>query len=159
MGKIGLIIAGVLAIALGLAFVGWYFFIREQTPQNGFRDRMSDIAEMDTDGDGYVSYDEFEGPERMFDRADTDGDGFLDTDEIEEIRRRIEKRAESGERRPNRMRFEEMDANADSVLTADEFRGPTEAFDRMDTDGDGQITRQEMQDARPPRPDNGRDGQ
>ena len=108
---------------------------------------------MDINEDGYITWDEWDGNERMFDRFDADGSGDLDPDEIDAIKQRMEQRG-SGRRgeRPQRRSFEEMDSNSDSVITADEFRGPEEAFSRIDADGDGQINREEMEAASSPRP-------
>ena len=54
--------------------------------------QMSNLAQMDRNGDGKISKDE--APQRMqqrFDRFDTNGDGFIDSDEMEALRNRMQR--------------------------------------------------------------------
>ncbi len=55
-------------------------------PRNSGSNRF--IDRLDADGDGKVSKDEFDGPDRGFGRRDTNGDGFIDASETPQGRRR-----------------------------------------------------------------------
>lgn len=106
------------------------------------------FADWDTNGDGVVSREEFQGPEKMWARLDANGDGQLSGDELgarptgdkPEKRERPEKgdRPDQGRERVQ-ARFAELDANGDGFLTADEF--PRQgAIEILDADGDGQVS-------------------
>lgn len=109
------------------------------------------IMQMDSDGDGMVSREEFQPPEshrgpRMLERSDMDGDGSVTRDEV------LAAIDEAAEERKARMSgqmllmFEEADSNGDGVLTPEEARD--HAFARADADGDGYVTAAEAQQMR-----------
>ena len=115
--------------------------------------------QLDADGDGRVSYDEFVANERLqrmpeearkqiFARLDKNGDGAI---QLDEMKARGHGGGAGGERRrPNWLG--EMDKNRDGAIRFEEFRGgrmiarlpepkQREMFERMDRDGNGQIDR------------------
>ena len=98
------------------------------------------MAEFDTDGDGYLSYQEFPGPGQHFDKMDADKDGFLTSEELLSGRPGPP---------PGGNGFENDDIDGDDMVSWDEFNGPEDLFDRLDADGDGYITREEADAMRP----------
>ncbi len=97
------------------------------------------IEQMDADGDGKLSAEEFKGPEDLFTRIDADGDGYLTSDEME-----------AGRPGPpdGGNRFDQDDVDGDGMVSEAEFSGPADLFANMDADGDGYLTRDE---AAPPK--------
>ena len=103
------------------------------------------ILSLDADGDGMVSRDEFQLPERRragpFERADADGDGAVSRDEL------IAEIDNSAEEREDRMRehvitrFDETDLDGNGVVTQAELRDS--AFSRVDANDDGFVTEEE----------------
>jgi len=108
---------------------------------------------MDSDGDRYISLDEFKQPDRgRGPRADLDGNGEVTQEEVAQhvAMKSAEKSAEMSEK-ANR-RFTKMDLNEDGVVTKDEARET--AFYRMDKDQDGFLSPEELK--RPHREGKGR---
>lgn len=123
--------------------------------------RRSDEAwrQLDANGDGRVSYDEFVANERLdrmpeearkqiFARLDKNGDGGIQADEMKS---RGHGGGAGGERR-RPMWLGEMDRNRDGAISFEEFRRgrmiarlpepkQREMFERMDRDGNGRIDR------------------
>jgi len=101
-------------------------------------DAASLIEQLDQNGDGKLSADEFKGPAEHFTRMDTDGDGYLTKEELE-----------AGRPAPmgGKGGFEQDDADGDGRVSKEEFSGPEDLFDRLDADGDGYITREEARPA------------
>ena len=106
---------------------------------------------MDTDGDGVVSFTEFQArSEERFARLDDDGDGLLTREELGGRGR------DGGRRGP---RFAEADTDGDGAISFSELQAvrpevTEERFARMDRNGDGLITEEE----RPERRGHGRRG-
>ena len=96
---------------------------------------------LDQDGDGRISFEEFEmrgnGRDRLK-HADTDGDGNLSRAEMQA---QVAEKAGRDAERANR-RFDAGDLNKDDVITRDE--GRQAAFSKMDGNADGYISRDEL---------------
>ena len=91
-----------------------------------------DIADIDEDGDGRISEDEFTGPDEHFSELDKNDDGYIDADE-----------APAGPPEGDRGGFERDDQDDDGRVSEDEFSGPSDHFDELDQDDDGYIDEDE----------------
>ena len=99
------------------------------------------VKQMDANGDGAISFDEFripEGHDAPEMRMDANGDGEITRDEVSQAATQRTEEALT--------HFDALDADGDGVVTQSERRRA--AFDRMDGDGDGQITKSEFREAR-----------
>lgn len=116
------------------------------------------IVRLDTDSDGLIAANEFNGPEERFVRLDVNGDGFISEEEAPAgpppgARRRRAREGDEvtdgtpGERpraegrrrgpppnaagRPRRP----LEQDGDKVVSPDEFPGPVEHFEQLDQNG------------------------
>lgn len=125
----------VIAAALTAATVFSAAAVQAQPPGRGSPEKM--IERRDTNGDGVVSFEEFQVPprsEERFTRADANGDGKVTREELE---------ATLNERSDGALeRFEELDADDDGVITEAERKRAM--FDRIDANGDGQLDAEEL---------------
>ena len=99
------------------------------------------FKQMDANGDGMISFDEFRPPEGRDTpemRMDSDGDGILSRDEVSA--------AATARTEEALAHFDRLDADGNGVVTQSERRRNT--FNRMDSDGDGLITKRELKEAR-----------
>ena len=99
------------------------------------------VKQMDANGDGAISFDEFrmpEGRDAPEMRMDANGDGEISREEVTAIATQRTEEVMA--------RFNDMDADGDGVVTQGERRRA--AFNRADADGDGQITKNEFREAR-----------
>ena len=99
------------------------------------------LEDLDRDGDGLLSADEFPGPADHFDRLDTDGDGLVSLEELLADR--------PGPGPAGEDRFAADDADQDGLVSQSEFSGPADLFDALDADGDGYISESEARPAPP----------
>ncbi|HEX7037662.1 MAG TPA: hypothetical protein VF210_17970 [Pseudomonadales bacterium] len=83
-----------------------------------------------------------------FDRLDTDGDGLLSREEFDGRKLRAARRAEMRERL-----FARLDADGSGGLSRDELPDPSRRLAAMDADGDGMVTRAEAHAYRQARAD------
>ncbi len=103
------------------------------------------LRQLDTDGDGRVSRDEYRGPDAFFERLDANANGFIDADEIDQLdggakrKRKISPEAAAA-------RFEQLDKNGDGVLTADDGV-PGRYLETVDANADGRVSLEEFQAA------------
>ncbi len=104
------------------------------------------LEHLDTDNDGKISQDEFQGPDEAFDRIDANDDGFITEDEAQAIGANRGGYGGPGQGRPGS--FARMDVDGDGDVTRDEWAA---AFDKLDTNGDGVLN----QEDRPERPRQG----
>lgn len=131
-----LVIAALLATTAGTAFA---------QDSDTREDRRSEaFAEIDTNGDGSVSAEEFAAGANRFARADANGDGLLT---VEELAASGQERAAE---RAARM-IERLDQNDDGALSEDEIesrRDPSRMFERLDANDDGMVSAEEFAEAR-----------
>jgi Ca2+-binding EF-hand superfamily protein len=133
------------------------------------KDPEARFRHMDKNGDGFVTADESQSPERfqrLVQKADNSPkDGKISKDEFMKLRAKGGQRREhdadkaaqdtsssndagqgSGRQNPE-ARFQRMDKNSDGVLTADEARDPDrfkQLQTRADTNKDGKISKEEF---------------
>lgn len=106
--------------------------------------RAQMFSQLDANGDGTVSAEEFANPPSRFEIADANDDGVLTADELAAMGQ------QRAEQRVARM-IERFDANEDGALSEDEFnarRGASRMFDRLDADNDGAISAEEFAELR-----------
>lgn len=132
------------------------------------RGGMRRLMELDTDGSGGVSLEEFraaemftnlpaERVEALFHRLDTDGDGQITPKDRPELPPML--RGKRGPRsEPHRRIFDHLDADGTGKLSFEEFRSARgiaaldedaqeKIFLRLDTDGDKQLSYKEFSEA------------
>jgi len=98
------------------------------------------LEEMDADGDGRITREEWKGREEIFRRLDADGDGIVTREEIRQAIGRLEGWAgRSGD-----ALFRRADKDGDGRVSREEWPLSPEAFDRFDRNGDGFISREEV---------------
>ena len=76
---------------------------------------------------------------KIFTEMDTDGSGELSADEFSEENRHAARMVVM-----KRQMFSTLDENDDNVITRDEFDARTKHLTELDTDGNGEVTREEL---------------
>jgi Ca2+-binding EF-hand superfamily protein len=109
--------------------------------RDSFGTIASRFGELDRNGDGKVTKDEFKGPEPLFARIDADGDGSISKEEAAKFQPAQGAGAGGG---MLAQRILGMDKNNDGKVSRDEFTGIPANFDRWDANKDGFITRDEI---------------
>jgi Ca2+-binding EF-hand superfamily protein len=131
-----LVIAALLATTAGAA-------LAQQATTREDR-RATVFAELDANGDGSVSAEEFAAGASRFARADANGDGLLTAAEIAAAGE--ERAAQRAERMVAR-----LDSNGDGALSEEEIksrRDPARMFERLDANDDGSVSAEEFAEAR-----------
>ncbi len=105
------------------------------------------LANLDTDGDGSVNFEEFQqGGTESLSRLDSDDNGVLTLDEFLNARPDFGRRGEGNPNRPQREPNEEQIARMEE-RRAEMTARATERFQAMDTDGDDVVSLAEYQEA------------
>ena len=111
-----------------------------QTPQGppGGR-RPPAFADVDKNGDGRISREEWQGPSEVFDQHDTNQDSSINQDEFK-----------AGPRRgpggpPGEHLLTLLDSNADGKVSQSEFVQITQLFEKLDQNGDGSLASDELE--------------
>ncbi len=108
------------------------------------------FAEMDRNGDGRITRDEWRGSERSFIVHDWNNDGVLAGDEVRPGGRRAARQAEDFPEGRLEMRdwtpgnFTNLDHNRDGRITRNEWHYAMESFRRADQNRDNALTRSEF---------------
>jgi hypothetical protein len=126
------------------------------------------FQQFDRNEDGKISVGEFPGTSARFAELDRDGDGFLSRDELRADTPMAlpsfggahegPSGGGHGAGRSGPGGFEKDDSNGDGKVSRDEFTGPADLFAKLDSNGDGYITKDEIKNQGPPNgppPDNG----
>ena len=111
-------------------------------------DMIPEFAELDTNGDGQLSRDEFGARgQAWFASADADGDGMLTAEELHtKFAEAIEKAIASRTAKA----VEWLDDDGDGMLSVEEFQaeaGKWNIFGRLDRDEDGMVSESEFEKA------------
>lgn len=160
-------------LALGAAVLAGPALARGDNGHGGPR-AMPSFEQLDTNGDGSLTMDEFEAPAKeRFAAADTNGDGALSAEELDAARPqgrhmrgdgprfgrmmpgmrggdRAEMTPEMRQERATQM-IEHLDDNGDGLLSAEELAAgpnPDRIFAKMDADGNGAISKAEFDAAK-----------
>ena len=112
-------------------------------------DRM--IDQLDNDGDGMISAEEFQPPRRrgMIEHMDVNKDGTVTMEEInQQIADRQTKMADRQEKETARLHafFSDADTDGDGAVTREEAQAA--AFNRVDENSDGYLTEEEFRKAK-----------
>ncbi|MGD9497170.1 MAG: EF-hand domain-containing protein [Armatimonadota bacterium] len=113
------------------------------------------LERFDTNDDGQISADEFQGAPRVFTLLDQNADGIVTQDEATRLGRRMadqpagpfapqEPGAAQGRGRAFAALLQRLDRDADGKLGRTEWPGRPEVFDQLDANADGFISEDEM---------------
>ena len=102
------------------------------------------LERMDTDGDGKVSKDEFQGPDRFWDRLDANRDGLVTKDEARAMRRGNRQRGMGGGGNPDGFLMPAFDKDGDGKISSEEWLA---FFKRADKNNDGTVSADELTQA------------
>lgn len=139
-----------LAIASALTFFASAVVANPDANHSGSGQKLQvnqAVRAMDTDGDGLISFEEFELPEKRrgadrLEAADTDGDGNISRAEMEaQLAEHVAADTERAEER-----FDRTDVNSDGFVTPEERKQV--AFETLDENQDGYLSAEELAKAR-----------
>lgn len=117
---------------LGLAFV------LSLTAVSASAEGKRKFDRFDTNGDGVISFNEFEMPKHRGRKADLNEDGQVTREEVNE---HAQARSQEMLERASQ-HFSRMDLNGDDVVTPEEAKEAM--FYRLDKDGDGYLSPKEL---------------
>jgi Ca2+-binding EF-hand superfamily protein len=113
-------------------------------PGGGGGERARRLAErlgqLDGDGDGAVTLEEWQGPPELFARLDQDRNGRLDGKDVEALTRL----GRGPDPEAVQARFRDLDRNGDGALQSGELPRP-DALPQLDANGDGGVDLQEFE--------------
>ncbi|MFP4249360.1 MAG: EF-hand domain-containing protein [Armatimonadota bacterium] len=120
--------------------------------QNQGRVAVADPAErwkqmlerFDTNADGQISAEEFQGPEKVLRFFDTNNDGVITEDEVTQAGDRARERERLDPAQRWQRLIENCDADGDGKISAEEWPARPEGFERLDRDGDGFLVEGEL---------------
>ncbi|HEX9933656.1 MAG TPA: EF-hand domain-containing protein, partial [bacterium] len=104
------------------------------------------VRTMDTNGDGRISREEWNGKSELFDLLDFDKDGILIRDEFVKVEEfsvdgRIQHKKPSSLGNFLYQLKHTMDTNGDKQISREEWKGKSELFDLLDFNNDGILTK------------------
>jgi hypothetical protein len=105
--------------------------------------RQIRFQQLDLNGDGVITRDEWRGNDRSFRNQDWNGDGVLSGIELRIGARRPAREPGVAGTSGRQDRFTDLDRNGDGRLTRNEWVGSGGVFDALDANGDGVVTRAE----------------
>ena len=120
--------------------------------QKGNKGKRGGIAfeDLDADGNGIVSLEEFKNVNQMlkFAQADTNSDGIFSAEEIEAYGESLEERMQKRFQRMKERLMERVDTNDDGQIDATEIEASQQVmFDRLDADSNGELSEEELEKA------------
>ena len=98
------------------------------------------FADVDKNGDGRISREEWQGPSEVFDRLDTDKDASISQDEFKVGPRR----GPGGPPQADHL-LKLLDSSADGKVSQSEFSTLTQQFEKLDQNADGSLTQDELE--------------
>lgn len=97
--------------------------------------------QVDTNGDGFLSSEEWTFGEGNFPKADKDGDGQVSREEMGEY---LKWSAKNDPKALVEMQMKVLDADKDGKVSSEEWKGPAEMFGKGDKDQDGFLSLDEL---------------
>ena len=100
----------------------------QDTPDRSARDRHARFRQLDRNGNGRITLNEWDGDRRSFSKLDVNRNRSLSRDEFS--------RSTAGE---SRALFDRFDRNGNGMISRTEWRGDVRSFARLDLNRDGRV--------------------